>query len=191
MLLRLLFFVIISAVFDFAISQPDGNLNTPAVQGISPGVPDETKRQSLLGSSTYFDDGLQKRTYKLYPEWFTKKIKKLVGNRFTHSYFAAPSGHHTNRRDNIAPKAYRRSFYGLPSNVAQHGGFNPFATPDDVAENNGPSQSLPAGAQLIDLPNNFQELSPQAFHELSMHGAGKYLEMFVFCFVIKRYQEVS
>ncbi len=110
----------------------------------------------------------QKRDFRVYPQWFSQRIKKLIGKRFMHFY---PQEQHRSNRNNFQSQNYRRSFYGLPN---QQNGLGPFVTQDDVGLNGITPQSL-RGAELVDLPNNFQELPSHEFHQLVLHGGQSFL----------------
>ncbi len=128
--------------------------------------------------------GLQKRNFRAYPQWFSQRIKKLVGNRFMHNFFY-PSDQRSIKRNNQQTRNFRRSFYGVPSGLPnqQQQGYGPFIAADDSGINGISPQAL-QGAQLVDLPNNFQELPPHVFHQLSLPAGWSSLDNFVVSFVL-------
>ena len=130
----------------------------------------EDKLQSkLVGSPnpSEYEREIQRRNLKLYPEWFSQRIKKLVAKRFAHNGGIAQDHRKTTKGEIPTPKFRRSSLYGI-------GDHRPVIIADDVADSSVASQSLnnlPAGSELVDLPPNYQALSPDAFHDLSYsHG---------------------
>lgn len=129
--------------------------------------------KGLLTGSKNFDDyhsDLQRRNLRLYPEWFSQRIRKIVAKRFTHNN-AIPFDHKKAAKDDVpTPKTRRSSLYGLT-------GRNPIIVADDVGDSSitpQPIGNLPAGSELVDLPSNYQALTPDAFHDLSF-AHGKYI----------------
>ena len=108
---------------------------------------------------------VQRRNLRLYPEWFSQRIKKIAAKGFAHTIPFAQDKKGTAKDTVPTPKFRRSSLYGL-------GSHNPVIVSDDADEGNFAQQSLPAGSELVDLPNNFQELSPNAFHDIS-HAYGR------------------
>ena len=125
----------------------------------------------LAGSENAKDHhiDIQRRNLKLYPEWFSQRIRKLVAKRFTHNG-VIPLEHRKATKDDIpTPKTRRSSLYGLA-------GHDPVIVTDDIGDSSvapQPMTNLPAGSELVDLPSNYQALTPNAFHDLSL-GQGKF-----------------
>ena len=127
--------------------------------------------QGLLAGSENANDyqsDIQRRNLRLYPEWFSERIKKLVAKRFTHNSVLPFERKKAVKDDVPTPKTRRSNLYGLS-------GHNQILVDDDVGDNTVAAQpipSLPPGSELVDLPTNYQALTPDAFHELSF-GHGK------------------
>ena len=109
---------------------------------------------------------IQRRNLRLYPEWFSQRIKKIAGKRFANSNFF-PQVHRAAVRENVPTANYRRSnMYGVTS--TSH---SPIIVSDDIGDANNAPQSIPPGAELVDLPSSFQSLAPDDFQQLSYaHG---------------------
>lgn len=119
---------------------------------------------------------IQRRNLRLYPEWFSQRIKKIAGKRFTNSNFF-PQIHRAAVREDVPTPNYRRSnVYGITSH-------SPIIVSDDIGDANNAPQSIPPGAELVDLPGSFQSLAPDDFHRLS-YAHGKFC---IFCCCFSRY----
>ena len=121
------------------------------------------------GSNAYQKE-IQRRNLRLYPEWFSQRIKKLVAKRFAHNGAIATDHKKTGKDEVPTPKVRRSSLYGISPR-------NQILVADDVGDSSvapQPLTNLPAGSELVDLPPNYQALSPDAFHDVS-YGHGKLL----------------
>lgn len=114
-----------------------------------------------------YEKEIQRRNLNIYPSWFSQRIKKLVAKRFTHNGAFAPDRKKTTKAEIPTPKVRRSSLFSLT-------GHSPIIVSDDVGDSSAAAQpltNLPAGSELVDLPSNYQALSPDAFHDVSYgHG---------------------
>ena len=131
--------------------------------------------KGLLTGSKNVDDyhsDLQRRNLELHPEWLSHRIRKLVAKGYTHNN-AIPLDHRRAAKDDVpTPKTRRSSLYGLT-------GRNPIIVADDIGDSGvapQPIANLPAGSELVDLPSNYQALTPDAFHDLSF-AHSKYINI--------------
>eukprot|EP00794_Sanderia_malayensis_P011731 gene11731-12951_t len=110
-------------------------------------------------------NNFQKRDFRAYPRWFSQRIRRLLGKRFMHIH-PSPQEQHRSVRRNLQTQNFRRSL--MDFSQAPHNSLGPYiATQDDLT---GITPQTLHGAELVDLPNNFQELQPHEFHHIFHHG---------------------
>ena len=133
---------------------------------------------------------LQRRRLALYPEWLSKRIRNFIGKHFPPRFFHAYANQRNSNSRDIIPEAlgketilkkfnnikknitpnkgnnYRRSFYIVPDSNSLHTGDNEDL--NDGRDDGGisvPSSLSSLGAELVDIPSSFREVSPISLYD--------------------------